>query len=86
METTNNFLTITINKNNKQLLQDVAQHRTFKSGKQGYGVYGKMADITTGKRYQLSINIVEIVEKPGTASPVKITKDATLVIAGSDSK
>lgn len=72
-----NFLTITIkNKDGKVLLEDIAPLRTFSSGKQGHGAYGKLSDITTGKRYQLSCNIVEIVPKD-EGKP--ITKDAKLI-------
>ena len=45
------------------LLQEVAQPRTFKSGKTGFGVYGKMVDMNSGDRYQMSINIVKIDKK-----------------------
>ncbi len=63
-DTKPNFLGITItDKDGKQLAQEVAPHRTFKSGKTGYGVYGKLNDLATGKRYQMSMNIVEIVKK-----------------------
>ena len=57
------FLGIEISKGEKILLAEVANYRTFSSGKKGYGVYGKMSDVQTGKRYQLSINIVEIEPK-----------------------
>lgn len=61
--TTENNIVINITKGEKTLVEDFAQYRTFKSGKKGYGLYGKLVDAKAGKRYQMSINIVEIEPK-----------------------
>lgn len=54
--------TISVEIGGNQLSASPAE-REFKSGKRGFGVYEKIQDPTTGKRYQLSINMVEIAEK-----------------------
>jgi hypothetical protein len=38
-----------------------ADERTFKSGKKGFGLYGKTE--IDGERYQMSINIIKIEKK-----------------------
>lgn len=61
--TTTEKLVIKITANDKVLVEDFADYRTFKSGKKGYGLYGKLVDVKAGKRFQMSINIVEIEPK-----------------------
>lgn len=48
-----------------QVIQEVAENirrkldpKNFKSGKTGFGAYGKIT--VDGKRYQLSVNVVEL--------------------------
>ena len=38
--------------------EDVAKKRTFRSGKEGYGFYGKIE--IDGERFQVSCNVVKI--------------------------
>jgi hypothetical protein len=58
----------------KDIATLTANHRDFKSGRDGFGYYGKVE--IAGLRHQCSLNIVKIKgqENPVTASPVKITQ------------
>lgn len=50
----------------------VAEEKTFSTGSRGYSAHGKA--LINGKRYQVSMNIVEIGSKPG--SGVSVAKTA----------
>jgi len=56
-----NSATITIDKAEQSV---VLNKKTFSTGSKGYNGYGKMQ--VDEKRYQISINIVEIGSKPKT--------------------
>ena len=51
-----------------------AMERTFSSGSRGYYGSGKVFDPATGKRYQVSVTLVEIGSKP--TADVKPAKPA----------
>jgi len=57
-------LTLTFKENEKTFGILTANQKEFKTGSKGFFGHGKITDPDTGKKYQVSCNIVEIGSKP----------------------